>query len=173
MLICALFIYSIKGLTFNVIALSLMAGCMEEVVFRALPLSLMMRTDRSPKNIWLAIILTSLIFGAIHITNLSSGADPTSTAIQVISTLGTGFFFAAIFLRTGNIGLTIFFHFLHNVLCEVQDIYDGAVIVTKAAPADIAMGIAIAIVMVIAGIKLVKGKEDKIAQVWAERWGDK
>ena len=97
------------------IFLGLKPGVCEEIVFRIIPLSLIMKHEKREQLMIPAIITISAIFGLIHGANLLSGANPVATLFQVLYAAGTGFLFAAIYLRTGNMWITIVLHSLADI----------------------------------------------------------
>jgi membrane protease YdiL (CAAX protease family) len=61
---------------------------------------------------WRAAVLSSVIFGAMHLLNLLFGADPTATLLQAVYATALGFGFAAVTLRTGILWPVIVTHAL-------------------------------------------------------------
>ena len=157
--------------TFNTLGLSLLAGFVEEVSFRGLPASLLMRQWRDEKRILTVLILTSVVFGISHITNLFVGADFGSTIMQVIGATGMGLFLCGIYLRCGNLWITIVVHALHDLLCflDVGGIQDGVVVqqVTWFSFLDLAFSVGLGVL----GIWMVRqSKRTEIRQLWNRKW---
>ena len=96
--------------------LGIQPGLSEEVLCRIIPISLTMRSKNRKELILPTVIFTSLIFGLGHGVNILSGADPITTLLQVLYATGTGFLFAAIYIRTGNMWITIFLHSLTDTI---------------------------------------------------------
>lgn len=96
--------------------LGLEPGIKEEILFRIVPISLAMSSRRRKKLVMTVFVFTGLVFGLTHGLNLLVGADPVNTLIQVIYATGIGLLFAAIYLRTGNLWITILLHSLFDAV---------------------------------------------------------
>lgn len=102
------------GLFFHATALSvvmaLSAGFGEEAMFRGLAVPIGMRYLRGKNKILITALFTSVVFGLSHLGNAKGGN--VIGIVQAVATIGTGLLYAAIFLRTGSIMVTIVMHFL-------------------------------------------------------------
>lgn len=114
---------SVRGLILDtpVIAfffISICAPFMEEVIFR--------KTFKdSIKNKWLYVIVSGLVFGALHIIgNINSLYD----LLYLIPYSSLGFAFALTYYKTNNIFSSISMHFLHNTLIFILYIIEFGVI---------------------------------------------
>lgn len=87
------------------VVISLMVGFVEEGVFRGLIIRILL-----PKGILQAVLLSSVIFAALHLLNLLSGFPLAYVVGQMIIGFGLGILFAAIRLRTGSIWPTLLLH---------------------------------------------------------------
>ena len=87
----------------------LFVGMNEEIWMRALILNALMRKygDTYPQ-IWKSLIISALIFGAIHIPNLFF-MNPLTLLVQVVNAAAGGILFGAIYIKSKNIwaGITI------------------------------------------------------------------
>ena len=63
----------------------------------------------SRAGVWKACLLSGLLFGAAHLTNLLSSA-PFGVLMQCVFAASLGTLFAAIYFRTGNLWVTVFLH---------------------------------------------------------------
>ena len=78
-----------------------LVGVAEEFIFRGgIAQSLL---------VWKAGLLSGLLFGAAHLTNLLSSA-PFGVLMQCVFAASLGTLFAAIYFRTGNLWVTVFLH---------------------------------------------------------------
>ena len=157
--------------TLKTLSLALTAGFTEEVAARGLPVSLLMRQWREEKKILTTLILTSVLFGAIHLGNYFAGADPGSTILQFIAATGMGMFLCGIYLRCGNLWIPIAIHFLHDLLCflDVGGIHDGIVVqsVNWFSFLDLAFSIGLGVL----GIWMVRpSKRAEIRRLWNHKW---
>ena len=88
-------------------------GWTEELVFRGVILNLFLeRFSKTKRGILWAVILSSVLFGAVHLTNISQGVTVTSAMIQAINGAFLGVIFGAVYARSRNIWLVITFHAL-------------------------------------------------------------
>lgn len=162
--------FSMKGLL-----IALMAGVCEELVYRSLPVSVMMRDWMSEKRIPVIAVFTSVVFGLIHFGNISAGSSFLITGYQAVCAACIGVFFAAVYLRTGNILLTIVFHTVHDMLCLLakgsMDL-GGAMSDAYMNPLEITTGTILAVLTLAAGLYLMrKSVRPQIVALWKERWG--
>ena len=99
-----------------VIIAGIAPGFIEELVFRGFIISNLMRIRKSKKvNIYLIVALSALPFGLFHLLNIISGANVSYSIAQAFFTICLGVFFAAIYLRTGNLIGTIIVHVLMDI----------------------------------------------------------
>lgn len=91
---------------------SLMVGASEEIMFRGV----LFRALENAMPIWPAIILTSVLFGAVHVLNVFITGDFIPALMQSIAAAMSGFIFIAILIRTGSIWPAIIYHFLWDCL---------------------------------------------------------
>ena len=91
------------------LALAVLTGFVEEVVFRGLILR-----SLAARGALRAAIVSSVLFGLMHGVNVLYGADPAATLLQVGYATAVGFSFAAVALRTGVIWPLIIIHGLTN-----------------------------------------------------------
>ncbi|MBK9304296.1 MAG: CPBP family intramembrane metalloprotease [bacterium] len=88
-----------------------MTGFAEEVVFRGVALRALL-----PGGALRAAVLSSAIFGLLHLANLVSGADPVATGLQVVFAGLFGFAAAAPRLVTGTLWPLVAIHALQDFL---------------------------------------------------------
>ena len=160
--------------TVSTVLISLQAGVNEETIYRAVPVSIMMKNNPSRRRMWAAALITALVFGLVHMGNVVAGASLNGAVVQSANALCMGLFFAAVYLRSGNILLTIVFHTLHDVIA-LTDPAQVTGVFTKASfsafslilPAAIAAAYAAAAVFL-----LRKSKWDEIQATWANIWAE-
>lgn len=94
--------------------LAMLVGFIEEAYFRGMMLRALL-----VKGPWLAAIISSVLFGGLHLLHLIEGQNLAATLVQVASAMALGFLFAAVALHTQSIlplivihGLTDFVAFL-------------------------------------------------------------
>lgn len=99
----------------------LSTGFFEEIIFRGVLLVFLLKALSHLKNgVLLSIILSSLIFGFIHIFNLFSGASFGDTILQIGYSFLVGMMWAVMFLKTKNLWLTMLLHATFNFFGQVM-----------------------------------------------------
>ncbi|WP_035294366.1 CPBP family intramembrane glutamic endopeptidase [Clostridium sp. KNHs214] len=86
-------------------------GISEEFIFRGTILNLLLdKFNKTPRGIYASIIISSVIFGAAHMTNVFSGVSIKSSFIQAVGAAVLGALIATIYLRTRNIWVVVILH---------------------------------------------------------------
>jgi uncharacterized protein len=113
LLFLALFAFSALGaglppasVTLLIILNTALVGWSEEVMFRGVWLRGLFRSY----GIWVAIIGSSLIFGAIHLLNVFLTGDLHGAILQAAAAFLSGVFLAAVRLRSGSLWTGIVLH---------------------------------------------------------------
>ena len=87
-----------------------LVGIAEETLFRGvIAQTLLEHYGTSGAGIWKACILSGVLFGAAHLSNLA-GAAAFGVLMQSIFAAALGTLFAAIYFRTGNLWVVAFLH---------------------------------------------------------------
>ena len=162
------------GLPYPVaIGTSLKAGFCEEAAFRGLPVSLLCRHWREERKIPVILMLTSVCFGVIHIVNLAGGAPLHQTLLQCWCACGIGMLLAAVFLRTGNLWITIIFHVLNDILasCDRSRVTDDLVLINNQIGMMEVSDVVVCTCLFAAGFWLIRpGVRGKIITLWDRKW---
>ena len=165
--------FSIKPLTLTILFVSLTAGIKEEVVFRGVIISTLMRQWKDRNLFRQAALVSGIVFGLIHAANIFAGADPLQTLFQVIGSVGVGFIFAAVYLRTGSILPCMFYHALHDIIaiaCE-SNVSENGIMSARAFWWGDVFNLAMAAVMAAAAFWLLRdAKTEQIREVWNRKW---
>lgn len=108
--------------TFTTIILFLLAnvtiGLFEEIIFRGLIFNSFLKNNSLIK----ASIISSCIFGVIHLLNLIHTNDYIGTFAQVIYATFLGVLFSAIYYKTKNLWSVVFLHSILNISSGFYDI---------------------------------------------------
>lgn len=154
--------------------LALYAGVVEETSFRAIPVSIMMKNKPGATRIVLAAIITSVIFGGIHITNIGAGARFDITILQICGASLTGLFLAAVYLRTGSILLPMWYHFFHDLINFMLPAQSTGVMLQQGITViDLIPEVILGSVEIFFAIYLLrKVKWEEIKQTWKEKWNE-
>ena len=106
----------------SLVVIGLLPGLFEEVCFRAGLQNIFTRWFKGP---WVAIILTSIIFSVIHMSYYG-----------FLVRFGLGVILGLVFYYSGNLWLSVLFHFLYNGL-QVTVLYAVSLSGKKTPPKDI------------------------------------
>lgn len=154
---------------------SVFAGVNEEIIFRAIPVSIMMRKKPGVVRIYGSVIITAIIFAALHISNLFAGATGAFIILQLITAFILGTFFAAVYIRSGSILVPIIFHTLHDLLAFMDPRQaSGVGTMDSISMMDIWILLLSGIPFIIGAFYLLRRsvwKEEK--QIWAKIWNEK
>lgn len=93
------------------LAVAALVGFVEETAFRGLILRAL-----APRGVRRAAVVSSVLFGSMHVVNLLFGADLGATLLQVGYATAMGFTFAAVALRTGVIWPLVVIHTLMDAV---------------------------------------------------------
>ena len=121
--------WSDGGLIALLVLLYISVGTIEEFLFRGLILPLMLRKWGSTrKGIYIAVLVSSSIFGVAHLLNFIAGRrDLLTTSTQILYGTFFGVFFAALLLRNRSIWPAVFGHFLFDLCGNLMEITEGYV----------------------------------------------
>ena len=87
-----------------------MVGVAEEFLFRGVVAeTLLEHFGTSRTGVWKACLLSGVLFGAAHLTNIL-GSAVFGVLMQCVFAASLGTLFAAVYFRTGNIWVTVFLH---------------------------------------------------------------
>lgn len=124
-----------------------MVGVNEEISMRSLVLnSLLNRYEKNQKGMYKAVLISALIFGAIHIPNIFF-ISPITVVVQAINAAAAGILFAAIFIRSGSIWPGILIHMLVNWLA----LFVGQCFTGGSSVLSVEMGIGQGLIMILLG----------------------
>ena len=156
------------GLLITVLHPLIGTGLFEEVLFRGLILKLLLVAfGDSKKGIIKAVIISSILFGMVHIGNVIAGAGLLPTIFNIIGAVLVGVFYAALYIRTKNLWVVIILHAITNLSHQIfnaivsRDVF--VELIAMQTKSSALLGVAGPIVCVIAGIVLLrKVKPDEI-----------
>lgn len=88
----------------------ILVGVAEELVFRGIiAQTLLERYGTARAGVWKACLVSGVLFGAAHLTNIL-GSAPFGVLMQCVFAASLGTLFAAVYFRTGNLWVTVFLH---------------------------------------------------------------
>jgi membrane protease YdiL (CAAX protease family) len=152
------------------IAMSLSAGFGEEAMFRGLAVPIGMGYLRGKNRILITAIVTSVVFGLSHLGNASGGNA--IGIVQAVATIGSGLFYAAVFLRTGSVMLTVAMHFLADWMYFLTNpaLQNGEV-ANMSVTAAVILSCIVDLLMGAVGLWLIRpAVREKIEGVWQKKW---
>lgn len=86
----------------------ILVGVAEELVFRGIiAQTLLERYGTARAGVWKACLVSGVLFGAAHLSNLL-GSEPFGVLMQCVFAASLGVMLAAIYFRTGNLWVTVF-----------------------------------------------------------------
>lgn len=97
-----------------------LAGLVEETAFRGILLTRLL-----PRGLWTAVLLTSALFGLLHVVNLLLGSPWQTVLLQVTFAAMAGTGYAAMRLRTGSLWPPIILHALFDLTFRVTELEAG------------------------------------------------
>ena len=88
----------------------ILVGVAEELVFRGIiAQTLLERYGTARAGVWKACLVSGVLFGAAHLSNLL-GSEACGVLMQCVFAASLGVMLAAIYFRTGNLWVTVFLH---------------------------------------------------------------
>lgn len=152
----------------SLITYTIFVGLFEEIFFRGIiEEELLENYSNNDKEVITSILISGLIFGAIHLTNLLMGQDLLSTLIQFIQTSAIGILFGTIYYKTRNIWSLIFLHGFYDfaVLLSEVNLPTSCAYVSNVAISitvfSIISSIILSIIYILYAIKIYKGYKGK------------
>lgn len=152
---------------------ALQAGVMEEILYRGMMISTVMRKWKHDENkVIPAAVICSAVFGGGHLMN-AVAAPLDITLLQVFVTFCSGIFFSAVYLRSGNIVPIIAGHFYHDFIEYViskPGSSESLIMSDNMSWSDwVEIGFTVGLAFI--GIWLLrKEKRSEIKEIWDKKW---
>ena len=145
-------------------------GFMEEVVFRGTSLSNYMRCLKQKSGIRKGVLISSLVFGLFHMTNIIFGADPVATIMQVAYAIGIGFLLGAVFIRTGTLLPCIVAHSLIDITAfTMVDLADSGGMLAESSDSSVLV-VLIGMVYFVWGLWLIRNEKlSETVDIWRNK----
>ena len=147
----------------NLILFCISVGIAEEFMCRGwIQNEFIERFSKNYKEVFVSILLSAFIFGAMHITNIFNGQTVFETLMQVVQATSLGFLLGSIYYRSKNIWAVIFLHAFYDfsfMLPEVNSLKDctgNAVLSTSAQLETIYASILISIIFFVSGLIVLR-----------------
>ena len=90
-------------------------GLFEEAAFRGVALLLIAEKRRATKKgLFMSIVLSSAVFGVIHLANILAGASPGAVILQIGYSFLIGAMCSVVLFKTGNLWLCVILHAVYD-----------------------------------------------------------
>ena len=104
-------------------------GLFEELAFRGcIFYSIIERRNGTKADVFWSVVLSSAVFGVIHIINLFMGSDPGAVLLQIGYSFLIGALCSIILIKTQNIWWCVLFHSVYNFAGGVVPRFGGGII---------------------------------------------
>ncbi|MBO6298456.1 MAG: CPBP family intramembrane metalloprotease [Lachnospiraceae bacterium] len=152
--------------------ISFIAGILEELIFRLLIISVLLRKRREKKQLYRALMISTVIFALAHGGNIFYGAGIGVSIMQMISAMAMGTAFGLLFLRTRHILPGMILHTLHDIiaLSEVGATDESGLVIhgiTLASVVDLLLVIAMGVYL--AFFYSRKSETEKMLVIWRKK----
>ncbi len=108
---------------------ALCTGLFEELAFRGIVFMLTLeKIGKTKKGVFLSVLLSSAIFGLIHVFNIFAGANPLSVIMQVGYSFLVGGMCAVVLIKTESIWYSVLIHALYNFAGDIIPILGGGIL---------------------------------------------
>ncbi|MBQ8947037.1 MAG: CPBP family intramembrane metalloprotease [Lachnospiraceae bacterium] len=157
--------------TVKYLCMALSAGIVEESMFRVFSIPIGMRYLKSRHKIMIIVSFISLVFGLMHLANLSEG-NPSMVVVQAFVTMLESIFFCAIYLRSGSIIPSMVLHGVYDWTCFVFDpTLENGILVAEM-DIRIIWPILFSLAAGIVGSYMIRPvMHEKIERIWQDKWG--
>ena len=164
--------FGLSGKFVTALLTALAPGFGEEMAFRGLGVANFMRRAKDGKSIRVIFWLSSIVFGLVHIANITAGGDVLSCIIQSVYAIGVGMVFCAVYLRTGNLWPMMIAH----ASVDCMEFLRGDLDVSGGVMVGMGVGDWITIAasgvgVVIALFLMNKKHDEEIIALWNKKWG--
>lgn len=130
-----------------ILAILIGTGFTEEVLFRGIVLNNLFKAfgRKSKKNVVISIIISSILFGLVHITNGFTDSDFSTSFYQALQVIGMGLVYGAIYARCKSIYSVMLIHGFWDICGSVKSGFFG--IQTMLVAVDTSQGKGIIVVL--------------------------
>ncbi len=157
--------------TLESLGMALNAGVSEEIMFRAVTIPIGLHFIKSEKRVTWTWIITSIIFGVVHLVNIQGGGAISVIIVQAIATTFMGIYFASLFMCTGNILIPIIIHSVWDYYCFVTDgTLENGIMMQSSVDVPLIIACTINIIIGILSIIYIQKNQNSIKQIWNEKW---
>ncbi|KRN88826.1 CPBP family intramembrane glutamic endopeptidase [Ligilactobacillus ceti] len=99
------------SLVWTIVGTTFMVGIGEEMLFRGI----IFNAFKEKHGVYAAVLISAVIFGALHITNILGGESLSKAIFQCCSAALTGIVFAWVYYKTENLIPTMLYHWVWDM----------------------------------------------------------
>ena len=144
-----------------------MVGVAEEFLFRGVVAeTLLEHFGTSRTGVWKACLLSGVLFGAAHLTNIL-GSAVFGVLMQCVFAASLGTLFAAVYFRTGNIWVTVFLHGAMDITSMlIGGLYGTTTVAEAVSGYDASMLLSVLLYLIPTAFLLRKKKLPEVQLYW-------
>ena len=144
-----------------------MVGVAEEFIFRGvIAQTLLEHFGTSRAGVWKACLLSGVLFGAAHLTNIL-GSAPFGVLMQCVFAASLGVMFAAIYFRTGNLWVTVFLHSAMDIAAMlIGGLYGTTTVAEAVSGYDASMLLSVLLYLIPTAFLLRRKKLPEVQLYW-------
>ena len=162
-ILSSLTIKGYSGSLINLLLFCISIGIAEEFMCRGwIQNEFIERFSKNYKEVFISILLSSFIFGAMHITNIFQGQTVFETMMQIVQATSLGFLLGSVYFRSKNIWAVVFLHAFYDfafMMPEVNSLKDcttNAVLSFEAQIGSIYASILLSLLFFISGLIVLR-----------------
>lgn len=144
-----------------------MVGVAEEFIFRGvIAQTLLERYGTARAGVWKACLVSGVLFGAAHLSNLI-GSAPFGVLMQCVFAASLGVMLAAIYFRTGNLWVTVFLHSAMDIAAMlIGGLYGTTSVAESVSGYDASRLVSVAVYLIPTVFLLRKKKLPEVQLYW-------
>ena len=145
----------------------ILVGVAEELVFRGIiAQTLLERYGTARAGVWKACLVSGVLFGAAHLSNLL-GSAPFGVLMQCVFAASLGVMLAAIYFRTGNLWVTVFLHSAMDIAAMlIGGLYGTTSVAESVSGYDASMLLTVVVYLLPVAFLLRKKKLPEVQLYW-------
>ncbi|MBQ9033980.1 MAG: CPBP family intramembrane metalloprotease [Lachnospiraceae bacterium] len=163
----------LKPISLTILGVSLMAGMGEELAFRGVFISTLMREWKNQNKFRNDAVISGIVFGLVHATNLFMGANPVRTLLQMVVSMCVGIIFSAIYMRSGSLLPCMFYHTVHDIIAIAasNNVSEEGIITGTALSWTDGLEMVLAIVMAVIALYILRAaNNEEMRALWNRKW---
>lgn len=147
---------------------SILRGCRpgfnEEIFFRGIAVTILLRKYKNSNKIWFPAVITGVLFGLTHLTNIESLEELKYLSVGIIFATICGILFGVIYTLAGNLWGLIFTHSLYDIFSNIFESTDAM------PDAVVFIEVFIFFLFMIGYLYYLHKHRDKAKELWNQKW---